>query len=355
MPWSKTGLEDRKAALERYLVLIEELRAAREQLDRVSASLPRGGDAIASGQAEVDRLVAERDRLRDGVEEYLEAVLSRVVREEGLDAWVLIWPPVDFRLDQPPRVLVTSPRDRIERRETVLVTPEVSVPSMERIETWLAARYNLSAIVEATGGLATYPTVIPSGYGLLTLLEVAAHEWLHAYLFFYPLGQRYNAGADMTSLNETLADMAGREIGGRAFSIITGKPAPVLEPPRDPSLDPPRPGEFDFFLFMRETRQRTDSLLAAGDIEGAERYMEQRRVELNSHGYAVRKINQAYFAFHGSYGESPSSVSSIAREIYELRTLSGSAGGLVRSMRSVSSYEEFKAMLGQRRAEAAAR
>jgi hypothetical protein len=55
---------------------------------------------------------------------------------------------------------------------------------------------------------------------------------------------------------------------------------------------------------MRATRQQTESLLAQGDVDGAERYMRQRRDELQAHGYTIRKLNQAYFALHGSYGDS---------------------------------------------------
>ena len=354
MPWSDTSAARRQKHLDDYLELVRALRDARTALENAYAAEPRDEPDVAARQALADDLIRQRNRLRDSVEEYLESALSRVVVQQSLNAVDgLVWPPVDFRFDQTPRLLVTSPRDRIERQQTVLIAPDVPVAEMERIEGTLLARENISAIVEATGGLATYPTVIPADQDLLPLLEVAAHEWLHAYLFFRPLGQRYNQSADMTTLNETLADMAGREIGGMAYTLLTGKMAPPLEPPRDPSDAPTRPGEFDLFMFMRETRQRTDELLKKGDITGAEGYMERRRVELNSHGYQVRKINQAYFAFHGSYGESPSSVSPIAGELFELRTLSADVGEFVRSVRGVSSYEKFKQTLDGKRAGAA--
>ena len=353
LPWSNTSGAARKADLDRYIKLVGELRTARGELERVSADSTRAGLDAAAKQAEVDRLVKERDRLRNSVEEYLESLLGGVVDRQGLGAGFLTWPPVDFRQDQPPHVLITSPRHRIEREDTVLIRPETAVANMERIENRLMEQHNLSALVEATGGLSTYPTVVPSSYDLLSLLEVAAHEWLHSHLFFHPLGQHYWDSGDMTRLNETLADMAGRELGGMVYEEITGKPAPEAGPPRDASAtSPAKAGEFDFFSFMRETRQRADELLKAGDVEGAEGYMEGRRISLNSHGYAVRKINQAYFAFHGSYGESPSSVSPIAREIYELRRLSGSPGELVRTMRGISTYVQFREVLASMRAAA---
>jgi len=54
---------------------------------------------------------------------------------------------------------------------------------------------------------------------------------------------------------------------------------------------------------MRETRIRVDKLLAQGRIEEAEAYMEERRQEFVAHGYYIRKLNQAYFAFHGAYAD----------------------------------------------------
>ena len=72
-------------------------------------------------------------------------------------------------------------------------------------------------------------------------------------------------------------------------------------------------------------------------------------MELNSHGYDVRKINQAWFAFHGTYADSPASISPIAGELEELRALVPGVGEMVRLMRDVSSYQEFHALLAERR------
>jgi hypothetical protein len=99
---------------------------------------------------------------------------------------------------------------------------------------------------------------------------------------------------------------------------------------------------------MRETRLRTDDLLGAGDIDGAEAWMEQRRVELQDHGYYIRKLNQAFFAFNGSYGDSPSSVSPIAPQLWALRGDVDGPGELLKAMRGISSYAEFEALLVER-------
>ena len=58
------------------------------------------------------------------------------------------------------------------------------------------------------------------------------------------------------------------------------------------------------------TEQRDlEGLLAQGKIEEAEAYMEERRRFLAANGHFIRKINQAFFAFHGSYATSPASIS----------------------------------------------
>ncbi len=44
---------------------------------------------------------------------------------------------------------------------------------------------------------------------------------------------------------------------------------------------------------------------AEAKIVEAENYMEERRQFINSHGYGIRKLNQAYFAFYGAYADQP--------------------------------------------------
>ena len=62
------------------------------------------------------------------------------------------------------------------------------------------------------GGLAAYPAMVRDDRSFDSLLDTASHEWVHHYLAFYPLGQQFGNGRDGTTLNETVADLAGREI-----------------------------------------------------------------------------------------------------------------------------------------------
>ena len=62
-----------------------------------------------------------------------------------------------------------------------------------------------------------------------------------------------------------------------------------------------QPAPFDFGAEMDTTRRRVDDLLAEGEVEEAEAYMEERRRLFVENGYGIRKLNQAYFAFYGGY------------------------------------------------------
>ena len=364
LPWTPTSEADRRRALYRYVVLVDELRIAKDLLSEVSSENGSDQGNVSNAQLAVDRLIAERDDLRDGVEEFLEQAVADAIRSAEVDlVGSFVWPPVDFRIDSPPKLLVTSPRDVIRRDEDVLIDPEISIDDIEKIENELAEVANISAVVLQTGGLASYPNVIPTA-DLERLLDVAAHEWLHAYMVFNPLGRAYFDGGDIRVMNETLADIFGQEVGLRVYSEITGEPyvAPVRPetavrntesknpdgPDGSDSDEETGADDFDFNRFMAETRARTDELLEEGLMDEAESYMESRRIELLDHGHTIRKINQAYFAFHNTYAESPSSTSPIARYLWDLRDQVDTVGELVKLLRSLGTYKEFELLLVER-------
>ena len=253
---------------------------------------------------------------------------------------------MDVRFDQPPTVLVTSPRDRIERLEVVLLHPDMDGFERDRLEKELMARYNLSAIVDNLAGLSTYPSLVSDLFTLRTVLQTTAHEWLHSYFFFRPLGQHLYSSEEMSTLNETAADLAGRELGDITFARIGG----------DLSVSSSRylSGEERDPIFtrkMRETRTRVEQLLAQGKIEEAEQYMKERQWHLRLGGYGIRKLNQAYFAFRGSYAEGAGSISPIGDEVKELRDLVPNIRSFIQTISGVSSYEEFLNILEKHRAQ----
>ena len=145
----------------------------------------------------------------------------------------------------------------------------------------------------------------------------------------------------MTVLNETAATIAGQEIGELVITALTGPEVDRACSSAPPSPNGREPGSFDFDAEMRKTRGRVDELLAQGMIEKAEAYMEERRQLFVANGHLIRKINQAYFAFHGTYATSPASVSPIGGQMQQLRAQSETLEEFLRTVAGFGSYQEF--------------
>ncbi|MBV9578330.1 MAG: hypothetical protein JO057_07060 [Chloroflexi bacterium] len=105
---------------------------------------------------------------------------------------------------------------------------------------------------------------------------------------------------------------------------------------------------FDFRGFMRQTRTQVEQMLAVGQVDAAEAYMRAQRNELQRHGYAIRKLNQAYFALYGSYGESDaaSAANPIPGLLHELRGESSSLGDFLARVRGVTTVQELRRAVG---------
>ncbi len=336
LPWnSLPPREQRIDSAEEFFELSEEERRLESELLSISESSPRAAE-IRDRLAEIHDL---QGSIRPLIEQTIEREISDVLRDKGFGSRIgAILPPVDTVLGHSPALLVTSPRDRIFRLDNTLLRHGVRPEERTALEEVMLRERNLSAIVVNTGGVGTFPTVVSAAGTLHFALNTVAHEWLHNWFFFQPLGQHFWDSPEMTTLNETAATLGGWEIGDLAYEAMTGivyerkPPGPPAE--RDPEA-------FDFNAKMRETRQTAENLLAEGRIEEAEGYMEKRRQELLDRGYRIRKINQAYFAFYGSYATSAASDSPIEGQLRELRARSGSLGDFLRTVAQFSSYQEF--------------
>lgn len=265
---------------------------------------------------------------RPGAEAVVEGEIARVLREEGISPF----PPVAFRFDAPPNLLIISPRERIELKKTILLRPQLTLGEIESLE-GEAEALGVSALVEGVGGVATYPSLLPPTGDLERAVGIVAHEWLHHYFAFRPLGWNYNKSYEMTILNESAAGLAGRELSRR---VLLRYGLELRESRAEPS---------PFNREMRGIRQEVDRLLAQGQAEEAERFMEVSRQRLAGMGYSIRRLNQAYFAFHGSYAEDPASVSPIGEELRQLWEKAGSLGEFLRRVSRIGRYEELKRLL----------
>ena len=332
-----------------YFDLTPRARELKDQILTVSSESGSYSESkLAELESELREVRARRKELRPDVEEALEAAISAVAKAQRLGAvGDFIFPPVDIRLTEPPKVLITSPRDRIERTHDVLVDPQVQVADREAMESRLLDSDDLSAVVLDIGGVATYPASLYSGGNLKGTLGMAAHEWLHHYLFFKPLGQNMFRSSEMQVLNETLADLAGREIGETAirhFTTASAGSSPLISvgnfaDSRDD--ESAKNDEFSFNREMRVTRARVDELLALGMIDEAESYMEERRQVFVANGFNIRKLNQAYFAFNGTYADSAASVSPVAEQLKRYRNATPNVGTFVKKVAGYSTYQAF--------------
>ncbi|HEY3061484.1 MAG TPA: hypothetical protein VGL99_21150 [Chloroflexota bacterium] len=277
---------------------------------------------------------------RSAAEEAVERLVSHAYAEQGLSSssQPRVFPPVLVALTPPPNVLVVAPRGELRVVES-LVLGTMDALEQERLEASVDSAGVIS-LVAPIGGLATYPSMVLEDESPERVVSAVAHEWLHQYLIFYPLGARYWEAQETREINETTAEMVGQEIGTTIAARYGLRPAAA------PAADTrPQPAAFDFRAFMRATRLHTEQLLDAGQIDEAEAYMRARRDELRPRGYNIRKLNQAYFALYGSYGDgfAASPKNPIPDLLRQLRERSGELGEFIVQVRGVTSVAELRA------------
>jgi hypothetical protein len=345
----QTGNFQDSAQVERYFALIDEAGAVRQQIEMIRSGLA-AGDAAAL-QAQLDSLNRQSLTLENQAEEIIAAQIRATYNAAGiynpLDAvWSVkgTFPPVNLRLEAPPQLLVISPRDRIERIKTITLNPGINAAQTDALENAVES-LDVSAFITELGGIATYPAFVNNNYGVRNALNTAAEEWLHQYLVFRPLGFRYlleemgfKESYDIVIMNETLAGIVAGEIAQRLYDrYYAPAETPTLSAPAAAS----EPPAFDFNAFMRQTRQTVDNMLAEGRIEAAENYMEQQRQLLATHGYFIRKLNQAYFAFYGSYADMPAFANPIGDDLASLRAKTASLQTFLETVSGMTSRAEL--------------
>ncbi len=307
-------------------------------------------DDPAAASADLRRQLAGQRNLqglvRPAVETILQRQITAVIQEQNLDTMGVVWPPVRFNFSEPPRYLIVSPRDRISLEAGVYLRPALDLNTIELLEQQTATALDRSTIIEPLGGLGIWPTMVIDQASLRWVLSTIAHEWVHNYMVFYPLGWHLFDSPGMNTVSESIASLIGDEIGNQAALQYYGLPLPTPAP-TTPHIPPPQPDsqQFDFNTEMRRTRVHVDKLLELGMIEEAEAYMEVRRREFVEHGYALRKLNQAYFAFHGSYATHPSAIDPIGPKLQELRSYTPDLATFLREVRQIKKPADIDTIL----------
>ena len=342
-PGNKPTDEERIEIVNEYLEVTRMLLKETDLLENESKSINyrEKSQYTSQRESEIRKLEKTKNVLQARAEEAIEAVMSDVLRKQGLGFRAnILFPPTDFRLETPPLILVTSPRNKITLKESKLVKNGIKPDIKEQIEKRVEEDNITSALVDDLAGLGTYPAFVSDKYDLRQIVRTAAHEWLHNYWIFHSFGRNMWDSPEMYTLNETAADIAGNELGDLAFIRLGGTIQNNSSKYSSAELSHPH-----LTRILRETRQTVESLLIQGEIEEAEKLMRESQWTLKLGGYSIRKINQAYFAFRGNYAESPASTSQIGAELKEYRGLFNTTGEFVKSLTKIKSYEQFKQVL----------
>lgn len=348
--------ETRKEIVADYFEQMEQVLYAEWELEQIYTNPEIADPELTSEELRnrLDTLYAEQHQLAPFAESVLEGQVTIALASENLTTGGQPLPRPLYHISTLPMQLIISPRDVIRQDEGIMLLANFPVDKQDAIEKEITADLNLSALIEPVGGIGIYPTMGMRTTNLPWTLDTIAHEWTHNYLAWHPLGWNYNSSPEMRTINETVASIVGGEISQVVLArdypeFLEGGDRPRVsllalnEPPRGEGFSPD-PDPFDFRTEMHETRLHVDELLAEGKIEEAEAYMEERRQIMWKNGYAIRKLNQAYFAFHGAYADLPGGAAGedpVGPTVRALREQSDSLADFVHTIMWVSSYDEL--------------
>lgn len=330
----------------RYFKLVEELDQVKYDVQLIYAD-PNVENPELTAQdklAQQEELQAALQRLDPLVEDILQWQVANTLEEMGILRLGEAIPPVMYHTSATPKSLITSPRDRIEQDVNLSLMAELTLEETDQLETEVEESTGESALVVGTGGIGVFPTMIMRSSDLAWVVNTIAHEWTHNYLTLRLLGLNYDTTPELRIMNETTASIAGNEIGERVLEIYYPELASQAEEPIKLAAPPLEDG-FNFQAEMHETRVHVDELLAQRKVEEAESYMEARRQVFVDHGYIIRKLNQAYFAFYGAYADSPVSAAGedpVGEAVRELRADSPTLADFLRRMGKMNSYTDLQ-------------
>jgi hypothetical protein len=338
-----------------YLRATQQLMETEYYLESVIADPAITDKETASAQlrANRDQLLARQTALAPLAEATLQSEITEAVAELNLTTAGQPLPPVLYHTSPTPLALIVSRRNVIEQIANISILPTLTLDQQIELENNVARSLDVSTLTVPIGGVGVYPTMVTETTDLRWTLETIAHEWTHNYLNIRPLGINYSATPELRTMNETTASIAGSEVGilvlekyypellasNPNFGLVAFPQSPL---PLDGQEDPP---PFDFRAEMHETRVTADELLAQGKIEEAEAYMEERRQVFWQNGYLLRKINQAYFAFHGAYADVPGGAAGedpVGPAVRALREQSDSLADFINTIAQMTSFEELQ-------------
>lgn len=358
-PGARLPVDEQKARLDAFFALGDEANRLEGERDSLANRGLTSADAdVAALEGALRALRATRAGESLIVERILEQQVQSVLQQEGIALFELgrfFFPPVFFKLIDLPDVLIVAYRDRFEMRTQVALQRSITIQQQESVEGAVDGDLNVSSLVVPIGGYSTYPTMIAGTAPLDFVLGAIAHEWCHVYLTFRPLGAAYGRDGQVTAMNETVCGIIGDDVDALVRETYYGAektPRPWETPPSPAPAPPPPREEPQGFNANRELRKiylAAEERLKANDIAGAERVMADGRQYLADNGIYIRKLNQAFFAFYGSYADGPDSIrpDTIGDDLRALRRQSASLKHFFVTVSSMTSYDDLKRALGE--------
>ena len=332
-----------------YIHLVTQVQDLNDQITRIYAD-PAIKDARQASASQREELAKQEQRLNSlspVVENILQSQVASVLASQGLTLGGQPIPPVLYHVTPLPYALIVSPRSVIREEANISLNPGMNVDQMNTLENRVSQGLNVSALVVPVGGIGIYPTMVMQTSDLSFLLETISHEWTHNFLTLRPLGVSYDASPALRTMNETTASIVGKEIGMETLRRYYPELAP---PPGQPGQQPgesapaPKPA-FDFNAQMHATRVEVDRLLSEGKITQAEQYMDARRLVFWDHGYLIRKLNQAYFAFYGAYADVPGGTAGndpVGPAVRRLRAESPNLAAFLNRISWMTSFDQLQ-------------
>lgn len=370
--------EDRSQFVRDYMADLASARSLERRIEAVfiDPAIDDPEEASADLRAERDELRADLRQRQPLMESILEGQVAAVLVDEGFGLFGQLLPPISMHFTRTPNLLIVSPRDEI-RFEVSLALDPLPIETINTIENRIEDERDMSALIVPLGGIALFPAMILETTNLSWAVETFAHEWAHHYLFFFPLGLYYEFSGETRIINETVADIFGKEVAELVLRRYYPELAPASPSASDslqlvhhaPAADD---APFDFGAAMHETRVNVDRIMADIDtirtkserfseaghlehaesydefvreaVEKAERYMEIRREYFYENGVNIRRLNQAYFAFFGGYqggiagigGDDP-----IGPAVEDVRRLSPDLPAFMRNMRGIVTRDDL--------------
>jgi len=164
-----------------------------------------------------------KDNLRIELAPFVEQVLQDQLNSALVDLDLAfggqLVPPVLYKSEPDSYALIVSPRNEIRQAANLMLIRGLTLDEIIHLEEGIENDLNLSALVVGIGGVGLYPSMIIETGNLDWLIHVVSHEWTHNYLTLRPLGMFYGTSPELTTINETIADLSADDIQRRTFEL----------------------------------------------------------------------------------------------------------------------------------------